>query len=279
MSAADWAGCLRTAARQLQAAGVEGAARDARRLLAHVLGGAERVSACLRDVPEPGDAKRFFEMVRRRVARVPIAQIIGQREFYGRLFEVGPDVLDPRPETETLVAAALEQPFSGLLDLGCGSGCILLTLLAERPGARGVGCDISEPALAVARRNRARLGLEARARLLRSDWFSAVSGSFDLIVSNPPYVSAAEMASLAPELRHEPEIALSPGGDGLAAYRAIAAGARRHLRPGGRLLLEIGPAQASAVGAILAAGGLAVLDCLADLDGRDRVLIAAAARP
>jgi release factor glutamine methyltransferase len=162
-----------------------------------------------------------------------------------------------------------------LLDLGTGTGCILLSCLASMPLATGTGVDLSEPALAVARDNARSLGLAARARFLRSDWFSAVEGRFDLIVSNPPYIAEAEMPGLAAEVRDwEPHLALTPGGDGLGAYRALAAGAGARLMNGGRLFLEIGPSQAAAVSGLLAAQGFVQIRTLADLDGRDRVVSA-----
>jgi release factor glutamine methyltransferase len=205
-----------------------------------------------------------------------MAQITGERLFWGRSFRVTGATLDPRPETEVLVAAALAEPFARVLDLGTGTGCILLSLLADRPGTAGLGVDVSPAALAVAVENAARLGVVAEFRL--SDWFAGVAGRFDLIVSNPPYIAAAEMAGLAPEVRDwEPHLALTPGGDGLDAYRAIAGGVAAHLEPGGRLLLEIGPTQAAEVAALLAAAGLAGIEVLADLDGRDRVVAARAA--
>ena len=180
---------------------------------------------------------------------------------------------DPRPETEILVLRALERPFVRMLDLGTGSGCILLSCLAGMPMATGTGADLSEAALDVAQANAEALGFQGRSRFVRSDWFSAVPGRFDLIVSNPPYIAADEMAGLAPEVRDwEPALALSPGGDGLDAYRAIAAGAPARLMAGGRLLLEIGPTQGAEVAGLLAAQGFERVAILPDLDGRDRVV-------
>jgi release factor glutamine methyltransferase len=184
------------------------------------------------------------------------------------------DVLDPRPETETLVAAALEEPFVRVLDLGLGSGCILLTLLAERPGATGLGVDLSPAALEVAGRNAVRIGVSDRATLALSNWFQNVDGLFDLIVSNPPYIALAEMPGLQPEVRDwEPRLALTDEGDGLGAYRAILAGAASHLAPQGRLMVEIGPTQAEAVAEIGAAHGFAPPEVRRDLDGRARVCL------
>ncbi len=265
---------------RLAGGGVDDAGRDARRLMAHALGVVpDRLALHLRDAMTPAAAARFDAAIAARMRRQPVAQITGQRRFWGRGFAVTPDVLDPRPETETLVAAALARPAARLLDLGTGSGCILLTLLAEWPDATGIGTDISAPALAVAAANAAALGLTDRATLRQGDWTGCIDaggdGPFDLIVSNPPYIAAAEMARLAPDVRDwEPHGALSPGGDGLAAYRAILPAVAGLLAPGGRVLLEIGPAQGAAVTGIARAAGLREIAILRDMDGRDRVVAA-----
>jgi len=269
---------LRGGVVRLTEASVPDPVRDARLLMAHALRIApDRLALVLRD-PFPAEAAlRFDAALGQRAARVPVSQIIGRRAFWGREFRVTRDVLDPRPETETLIAAALEAPFARVLDLGTGSGAILVTLLAERPAATGLGVDLSPAALAVAAGNAAALGVAARAELRSSDWFAAVEGRFDLIVSNPPYIAEAEMADLSPEVReHEPRMALTPGGDGLDAYRAIAAGVGAHLTPGGRVLVEIGPTQGAAVSALFAAAGLTGVAVRPDLDGRDRVVSARA---
>lgn len=268
---------LAGATARLAQAGIPDPGRDARRLLAHVLKvPAGRLTLFL---PEPvaGDLQAIFlTLVERRSERVPVSHLTGRRGFYGRSFLVTPEVLDPRPETETLVEAALAQPFATVLDLGTGSGNILLTLLAERDGAVGVGTDLSAAALNVAFWNRNALRLEDRAELLEGDWFAALRGvteRFDLIVSNPPYIAAGEMAGLAPEVRdHEPRAALTDGFDGLSAYRVIAAGAASWLAPGGRLLLEIGPTQGAEVRGLLAGAGFLQTAVTPDLDGRDRVV-------
>ncbi|MCB2124143.1 MAG: peptide chain release factor N(5)-glutamine methyltransferase [Rhodobacteraceae bacterium] len=268
---------LADAVRRLKAAGIDSAAGDARRLLAHALGVApDRVTLVAPEEMPPEAEARFLAAVAARAARQPVAQITGTRDFFGRSFLVTRDTLDPRPETELLVAAALERPFVKMLDLGTGTGCILLSCLAGMPVATGTGTDVSAAALEVARENARRLGLSGRARFLAADWFAAVPGKFDLIVSNPPYIAEAEMAGLAPEVRDwEPRGALTPGGDGLDAHRAIAAGAGARLMAGGRLILEIGPTQAAAVSALLVAEGFAAPEVRRDLDGRDRVVIAA----
>jgi release factor glutamine methyltransferase len=268
---------LAPAIARLEAAGVEGAARDARVLLAHALGiGTDRLTLHLPDPMTPDQVAKFETAVAARAARQPVAQITGRRLFWGQWFRVTKDTLDPRPETETLVAAALERPFLKVLDLGTGTGCILLSCLKGMPVAHGVGADISDAALEVAADNSRSLGLTDRARFLRSDWFSQVSGVFDLIVSNPPYIAASEMADLTPEVRDwEPHLALTPGGDGLDAYRVIARGAGARLMPGGRLIVEIGPTQGAAVRAMFEAAGLEDVRILTDMDGRDRVVAAA----
>ncbi len=261
---------------QLRLAGIEGAARDARRLLAGALGvEAGRVGAMGPDPVPPEAQERFLKMLNARAARRPVARILGRRVFWGRDFKVGDAVLDPRPETETLLAIALMSPARRILDLGTGSGILAVSLLAEWPGARGVATDISAAALAIARANATRHGVADRLRLVESDWFADVTGRFDLVVSNPPYIAEAELADLAPEVRlHDPPQALCPGGDGLDAYRAIAAGAPGHLAAGGRLAVEIGPTQGDAVAGLFAAAGLEDVTVHADLDDRDRVVSA-----
>ncbi len=275
------ASLLPPAIARLRAAGVAEPARDARLLLAHALDlPAERLSLALHDPAPPDIAARFAALIDRRAARQPVSQIIGRRLFWGRSFIVTPDVLDPRPETETLIAAALAEPFARVLDLGTGSGAILLTLLAEAPQATGLGVDISPAALDVARANARALGLAGRADFALSDWFAGVAGRFDLIVANPPYIAAAEMPALAPETREwEPHLALTPGGDGLDACRAISAGVAAHLIPGGRVLVETGPTQGAAVAVLMRKAGLQSVDVLPDMDGRDRVVLARAAQP
>lgn len=266
---------LAAAVQRLKAANVPDAANDARLLLAFALDiDRGRLTLVLPD-DAPADAQTHYEkFITARITRQPVAQIIGQREFYGRSFTVTPDVLDPRPDTELLVQAALSAPFDTVLDLGTGSGCILLTLLSENVCATGRGMDCSEAAILVARGNATSLGLNERCDFAISDWFSKVTGQFDLIVSNPPYITDAEMADLSPDVRDwEPLIALTPGGDGLAAYRQITAAAMAHLNVGGRLIVEIGPTQAADVQALFSTAGFDGITCLQDIDGRDRVVL------
>lgn len=268
---------LVAATRRLAAAGIDGAGGDARALLAAALGvPRDRLTLHLGDILDEASRARYETRVTRRAAHEPVAKILGERVFWGRAFEVTTDVLDPRPETECLIAAALDGPQPArLLDLGTGSGIIAVTLLAEWPATQGVATDTSAAALDVATRNARRHGVAARLEMRCADWFKGVAGAFDLIASNPPYIAADEMAELAPEVRlHDPLTALSDGADGRTAYRAIAGTAGAHLRPGGRILLEIGPAQGRAVCRLMSEAGFASVRILCDFDGRDRVVSA-----
>lgn len=278
MTAAE---ALRAAIPRLRAAGVEDAPLDARLLLAHALGIAQdRLTLHLPDAMTEAQAAAYDLALTARANRQPVAQIIGKREFWGLTFRVTPDTLDPRPDTEALVAEALRAPFLNMLDLGTGTGCILLACLKSMPMARGLGVDISAAALGVARFNAGALGLSTRAQFRQSDWFAAVTGRYDLIVSNPPYIAEDEMPDLAPEVRDwEPHLALTPGGDGLEPYRILARGAPARLMAGGRLLVEIGPTQGQAVAALFAAQGLQDIRILPDMDGRDRVVAAVKPAP
>lgn len=270
------ADAARAAAEALDAAGVEGAARDARLLVRWACGlSAAGLAAAPEAALDAGQAARLAAGVARRAGRAPLSHVTGRREFWGREFEVTPDVLDPRPETETLIALALERgPAARVLDLGVGSGAILLTLLAEWPEARGVGVDASPAALAVARRNAERLGVAARAEMLEGDWLAGATGRFDLVVSNPPYLTSAEAAAASPELAHEPRLALDGGPDGLAPYRRIAAEAPAALAPGGAVVVEFGVGQGEAAAALFRAAGFRATRLAPDFDGRPRALLA-----
>lgn len=267
---------LRSGVQRLKAADVPGAAGDARVLLAHAMGiPAGRLTLHMPDVLDPQAVAAFDAALERRCERQPVSHILGWREFYGRRFQVGPEVLDPRPETETLIATALSHPARRILDLGTGSGCILLTLLAEWPEATGLGVDLSDAALPVAKRNAQALNLGARAGFAQGNWGQALSETFDLVVSNPPYIAAEEMPDLWPEVVNwEPHMALSPGADGVLAYRQIISDLPRLLNSGGRVLFEIGPTQAGAVSGILEETLFSQICVTQDLDGRDRVVSA-----
>lgn len=260
----------------LQKAGIASAVGDARVLLSHAASiPKDRLTLHLQDGATPQIEETFSRYLHQRAQHQPVAQIIASRLFWGRSFRVTQDTLDPRPETEILVAEALRLPLSSVLDLGTGTGCILISILADRPLARGLGCDLSPRALDVARHNAQTLGVAARAQFVQSDWFGSIDQHFDLIVANPPYIAQNEMDALSPDVKDwEPHLALTDGADGLNAYRYIAAGAGARLRAGGRILLEIGPSQGAAVSDLLAAQGFAQIAVLPDFDGRARVVCA-----
>ncbi|MFC0238827.1 peptide chain release factor N(5)-glutamine methyltransferase [Rhodopseudomonas telluris] len=228
----------------------------------------------------PPEAERLAAFAARRLAGEPVARILGTREFWGLPLKLGPDTLVPRPDTETVVEVALEflraearsQP--RILDIGTGSGAILLALLSECRGATGVATDINFATLHIARANAGALGLADRAGFVSCDYVSALSGPFDLIVSNPPYIPAADIAALDTEVRdHDPRRALDGGPDGLEAYRRIAPESVRLLRPGGALVVEIGQGQSDDVAALMRAAGLTVVEPpRADLAGVLRVV-------
>lgn len=271
---------LARATADLKAAGVAGARRDARLLLEAVtgLGAAVLLAYPERDLT-PADGVRFARLVARRCAREPVSRILGQREFWSLPFALNAATLDPRPDSETLVEWALallpvDRP-ARLLDLGTGSGCLLLAVLSERPLVYGVGVDRDRRAVAQAAANAAALGLGARTGFVAGDWGTALAGGFDLILANPPYIAAAEIAGLAPEVReHDPLAALSDGGDGLSAYRTIAADLGRLLRPEGVAVLEIGKGQDKAVVEMLDSRGLIPAGGRRDLGGVVRCLAA-----
>ena len=262
------------AAARLRAAGVPDPARDARVLLAHAARiDAARVTLIAPEDLAPEIEERFDQLISLRSIRVPVSHLVGERAFYGRRFKVSRDVLDPRPETETLIEGALAVPFETVLDLGTGSGCILVTLLAETPCARGLGVDVSEAACLQASANAVLHRVEARADIRQSDWFADVDETFDLIASNPPYLAGYEMDEVAPELReHEPRVALTDEGDGLSAYRVIASQAAQYLNPNGRVMVEIGWQQGASVRAIFEKNGWSGIVVMPDLGGRDRVI-------
>lgn len=264
---------LRAVTEDLRAAGIDSAPQDARHLVALATGLPASRLTVESHAPVTHDHWQILgDVLPDRLARKPLSHILRRRAFWRHDFEVTPHVLDPRPETEMLVEQALAGSFLSILDLGTGSGCILASLLDERPAAQGVGVDLSDAALDVARRNAQKIGVADRTTFVTSDWYTRVQGRYDLIVSNPPYIALNEMSGLAPELAHEPRIALTDEQDGLSAYRAIVAGAPRHLRPNGRLVVEIGPTQADAVRDLFLANGLETVTIHPDLDGRDRVV-------
>ncbi len=264
---------------RLEAAGVPGPVIDARVLVEAACGvtRADIVGDPYREVG-PEQAARLDDYLERRIRREPVSHILGRRGFWNIMLGVTPDVLTPRPETEVIVDHVLRQfpegrPFR-ILDLGVGSGAILLAILAERPAARGLGVDASEEALAVARDNAASLGMAGRVALLRGDWTAGLADAdFDLVVSNPPYIATDMIETLDPEVRvYEPRLALDGGPDGLDAYRILAPEILRVLRPGGRFLVEIGYDQRAAVEALFRQAGALEVETLPDLSTHDRVV-------
>lgn len=269
--------CLEEGASLLAEAGIESARPEARLILARALG-VELVTVM--GYPEypvdVEDAAVFHALIRRRSAREPLSHLTGRREFWSLEFEVTPATLDPRPDSESIVEAALASvrdknaPLT-ILDFGAGTGCLLLALLSELPGAIGLGVDVAEGAAAVSRRNADRLGLRDRAFFAVGDWGGAVIGAFDLIVSNPPYIPVEDIALLEPEVaRFEPRRALDGGCDGLDAYRRLAPDIARLLRVGGAAVLEFGPGQCDSVAHLMQAQGLALQGIRTDLAGRRR---------
>jgi release factor glutamine methyltransferase len=270
---------LRAAAARLGAAGVAEARLESR-VLAGEAFGLTREGLLARDdqTVRPEEAARLDDLVARRIAGEPTARLLGCQEFWSLEFGLGPETLIPRADSETIVESALTAIVDRaaplrLVDLGTGSGCLLLALLSELPNASGLGIDASADTLAVAARNAERLGLAARAQFRLGDWGRGLAGPFDLIVSNPPYIRDGDIAGLATEVaRFEPRRALAGGADGLDCYRALSVDIARLLAPGGHAVLEIGQGQADDVVAIMAAAGLRPAGRRADLAGTDRAL-------
>lgn len=273
---------LRLAAEKLAAAGVEDARDEARRLLAAAGPlSSTRLITGLQDDQPIDEAERFNAFVSRRVAREPLSHIVGTVGFWTLDLEVGADVLTPRADTETIVEAALEAVSDRpapvrLLDIGTGSGAIILALLDELPNASGLATDISADALDTARRNADRNGLTDRVRFVRTFWADGVEGAFDLLVSNPPYIASGVIETLEPEVRdYEPRLALDGGPDGLGPYPHLLAEAKRLLRVGGQAVFEIGYDQGEAALRLARAAGAVSASLRRDLAGHDRALMVA----
>jgi release factor glutamine methyltransferase len=281
---ASYDALLRDTAVALTAAGIDNVRFEARLLLSHATGlTIEQLISRGPDAAPAAAAATLRELTARRVRREPMAYILGEREFWGLPFKVSPAVLIPRPDSETVIETVIDllpdrSRKLRILDLGLGSGCLLLTLLREYPQATGVGIDASEAALAVARGNAEALGVAPRARLSSGDWRQAgwsdrLEGPFDLLVSNPPYIESAAVEGLMPEVAaHEPRLALDGGADGLAAYRIIASEAPRLVVPGGWAVVEAGEGQAPDIAALFGAAGLTPKPPRQDLGGIARVV-------
>lgn len=267
---------LADGAGRLAAAGIERPRLEARLLLAHAAG--LTTATLLRDLRQPVLAPGYANLIARRAAREPLAYLTGTREFWSLPFQVSPDTLIPRGDSETLVEAALAaHPAPGrVLDLGTGTGCLLLAVLHERRGAWGIGVDIAPAAARLAASNAARLGLAGRTAFLCADWAAPLDGQFDLVLSNPPYVAAPELPSLMPEVgMWEPRWALDGGEDGLDAYRTLAAILPGLLAPGGVAVLELGLEQAEAVASLALDNGMQVIGVRNDFAAVPRALVVA----
>lgn len=281
---ASYDALLRDTAVALTAAGIDNVRFEARLLLSCATGlTIEQLISRGPDAAPAAAAATLRELTARRVRREPMAYILGEREFWGLRFKVSPAVLIPRPDSETVIETVLDllpdrSRKLRILDLGLGSGCLLLTLLREYPQATGVGIDASEAALAIAQANAEALGVAPRARLSTGDWRQAgwsdrLEGPFDLLVSNPPYIESAVVEGLMPEVAaHEPRLALDGGADGLAAYRIIAGEAPRLVGPGGWAVVEAGEGQAPDIAALFGAAGLTPSPPRQDLGGIARVV-------
>ena len=270
---------LDEAAVRLREAGVEAPRSEARLLLAHAMSVPREDIIAGAVMPDDGALARFRDAVARRCAREPFAYIVGRREFFSLDFAVGKGVLIPRPESELLVEEALRRFPRGdeklrVLDLGTGTGCLLLAFLAQRTQAEGLGIDVSEAALEYGRRNAQQLGLANRARFLRGDWGESVAGRFDVIFINPPYIKTAEIETLAPEVAgHEPARALDGGRDGLDCYRKIAPALAELMSAKGCALVEIGEGQVEAASAIFEDSKLSVEGTVTDFARIHRCLV------
>lgn len=282
---------LRQATLDLRAAGIDDAGGDARRLLSAALSlSAAQVLARPERPLTSQEAERVGSCIARRAAREPVSRILGERDFYGRSFAISPATLDPRPDSETLIGAVLDLAARAgwltrpprILDVGTGSGCLLLTLLAEIPGAVGIGTDISMAALYIARANARRLGVADRAHWLAADALEPIGGTFDILISNPPYIATGEIAGLDAEVRcHDPPSALDGGKDGLRFFHRLLAGMERVVVDGW-VVLEVGHDQADAVAAMLSsprgagsrAAGRSEIRFYRDVSGRRRCVAA-----
>jgi len=281
-SGASVSEALQHLAQSFRASGIEEAEADARLLIGHALHlDRARLIAQSDRILEAREVTVISALAARRLRREPVSRILGEKEFWSLPISVTPDVLVPRPETETVVEAALDFVIrSGLrleklrvLDIGTGSGALLLALLKELPNAVGTGTDVSSAALDVARANATRCRLDTRCNFVVCNIATGVEGPFDLIVSNPPYIAHDEIATLAPEVRdYDPQVALDGGQDGFDAYRSIASDIKRILAPGGRLFVELGRGQDEQVRALFTKAGLSPGIPRKDLAGITRVL-------
>ena len=261
---------------KLSGSGIEGAARDARILTAFALGiPISELSLKLNELVSDQIISELEKLILRRIDREPISKILGRREFWGRSFSINENVLDPRPDTETLIDFVIEKPVKSVLELGTGSGAIAVTLACEWKHVHLTAVDISEDAISMAKINAEKFNVQNKIHFLKSDWFETVRGSFDLIISNPPYIGLVEQDEIAAEvIKYDPEIALFAGRDGLEAYKKIIPNLAKFLNPDGLVVLETGASQSNQVKNMMNAVGFIDAKIVKDLSGKDRLVAA-----
>ena len=261
---------------KLSKSGIEGGARDARILTAYALGiPISDLSLKINEQVSRKIISKLEKLINRRIEREPISKILERREFWGRSFSINENVLDPRGDTETLIDYVIEKPVKSVLELGTGSGAIAVTLACEWKEANVTATDISEDALSLAERNAEKFNVKNKINFLKSDWFDAVEGLFDLIIANPPYIGLMEQGEISPEvIKYDPEIALFAGSDGLDAYRKIIPSLAKFLNPEGFVVLEIGASQSNQVKDLMNSSGFFDLKTVKDLSGKDRLIAA-----
>ena len=261
---------------KLSRSGIEGAARDARVLSAFVLEiPISELSLRINEQVSGKTTSKLEKLILRRIHREPISKILGRREFWGRMFSLNENVLDPRGDTETLIDFVIEKPVKSVLELGTGSGAIAVTLACEWKEVHVTAVDISEDALSLAKINAEKFNVQNKIDFLKSDWFEAVKGPFDLIISNPPYIGLAEQDELSDEvIKYDPEIALFAGRDGLDAYKRIIPSLPKFLKPDGFVALETGASQSNQVKNMMNAVGFIDVKIVKDLFGKDRLVAA-----
>ena len=255
---------------------IDNATRDARILVAHALGMPKSQLSMNTNENVPKETRSSLEkLISRRLNREPIAKILGKRQFWGRTFFINEDVLDPRADTETLIDYVIDRPVRSVLDLGTGSGVIAISLACEWKEVHVVATDISEAALFVAQKNAKYFDVQDKIHFLKSDWFEAIEGKFDLIISNPPYIGLSEISEISQEvLNYDPDLALFAGCYGLDSYERIIPNVTKFLRPGGIVVLEIGASQSDSVKTLMNSSGLSEVKTLKDLAGKDRLVTA-----
>ena len=265
---------LANTANKLSESGIEGAARDSRILTAYALQiPISELSLKINEQVSGEMTSKLEKLILRRIQREPISKILGRREFWGRTFSISENVLDPRGDTETLIECVIEKPVKSVLELGTGSGAIAITLACEWKEVHVTAIDISKEALSLAKSNAEKFNVQNKIDFFKSDWFEAVKGSFDLIISNPPYIGLIEKDEISTEvIKYDPEIALFAGRDGLDAYKKIIPNLAKFLNPDGFVVLEIGAYQSNQVKNMMNVVGFIDTQIVKDLSGKDRLV-------